>query len=77
MVTENIYFETLSCGFDPTHINEEFRVKVNDTYVGAKNAAQEDESSLTFYISVSNGYAKKGDVISCKTSTFVAYGLKK
>ncbi len=75
VATEDIYFESLYCEYYGSTISTDYRVKVNNTYVGAKNSASISPSTL--YISTSHGYAKKGDVISCKTSTFVAYGLKK
>ena len=75
VATEDIYFESLYCEYYGSTISTDYRVKVNDAYVGAKNSASISSSKL--YISTSHGYAKKGDVISCKTSTFVAYGLKK
>ena len=77
MVTEDIYFESLFCGYSREAATTEYLVKVNNTYVGAKNTAKIPESSSILYMSTSHGYAKKGDVISCNTSTFVAYGLKK
>lgn len=75
VATEDIYFESLYCGYASVPVSTDYRVKVNNTYVGSKNTSL--ISSSTLYMSTSHGYAKKGDVISCQTSTFVAYGLKK
>ena len=77
MVTEDIYFNSLYSGYAEEAATKDFRVKMNNTYVGVKDTAHLPQSSSILYTMISYGYAKKGDVISCQTSTFVAYGLKK